>query len=72
MRNLFRCTPNRELDRLYLRTCAVYRLLKNGHIGQAQALDLSNRPLRRGSKPPNYLRGTIELWKAGALKGMKP
>lgn len=72
MRNLFRCTPDRSLDRIYLRTCAIYRLLKHGHIGQAQALEMSNRPLRRAYKRPDYLRGTIEIWKAGPIRNMRP
>jgi len=72
MGNAFRCTPDGSLDRLYLRTCTVYRLLKAGKIGQAQALEISNRPLRRGWKPKDHLKRTIELWKSGPLKGMKP
>lgn len=34
--NLFRCTPDRRLDREYLRICAVYRLLKRQRIGTAR------------------------------------
>jgi hypothetical protein len=37
--NVFRCTPDRSLDRYYLRTCAIYRLLKHGHVDKADRLD---------------------------------
>lgn len=72
--NLFRCTPDRSLDRIYLRTCAVYRLLKHGHIDKTKAIELADRPLRRGSpafpqyKQRGYLNGTIEIWLSGPLK----
>ena len=61
-----------KLDRQYLRTCTVYRLLKSGRIGQSQANEIANRPLRAGSKPRDYLRGTIEIWRSGPLKDMRP
>ncbi len=65
--NAFRMTPDRSLDFLYLRTCAVYRLLKSGRIDKAAAIALANRPLRRGYKSRNYLNATIEIWLAGPL-----
>lgn len=61
--NVFHMTPDRSLDRLYLRTCAVYRLLKSGRITREQALEISNRPIRKTYKHHNYLRATIELWR---------
>lgn len=64
--NLFRCTPDKSLDRKYLRTCAVYRLLKQKRIGFARALELLAE--RHGSN----LRGTVELWRAHPLKDMLP
>lgn len=76
MRNLFRCTPDRSLDRLYLRTCAIYRLLKAGRIDKARALQLQNRRYAsreastgRCTPPRDYLTKTIEIWLAGPLKG---
>ena len=78
MQNLFRCTPDRSLDRLYLRTCAIYRLLKAGKIDKARALELQNRRFAareqstdRLSPPRGYLTGTIELWLSGPLKAQK-
>lgn len=74
MNNLFRCTPDRSLDRLYLRTCAIYRLLKLRRIDKAQALELQNkryasREASTGrSAPPNgYLTKTIDIWLSGPL-----
>jgi hypothetical protein len=75
--NVFRCTPDRSLDRIYLRTCAVYRLLKHGRIDKAKAIELADRPLRPGSKrypqfkSKGYLNGTIEIWLNGPLKHRK-
>lgn len=61
--NVFRCTPDRSLDRLYLRTCALYRLLKTGRIDKAQAKALSRRRIRGHYKQRDgYLDATIELW----------
>jgi hypothetical protein len=59
--NAFRMTPDGSLDRVYLRTCAIYRLLKGGWIGQRRAIEIAPR-----------LTATIEIWKNGPLKGMKP
>lgn len=75
MRNLFRCTRDGSLDRYYLRTCAIYRLLKAGRIDKAGALELARRPIKR-LKPWQYthakrgawLDATIEIWLAGPLK----
>lgn len=68
MMNLFRTTPDRSLDRKYLRTCSVYKLLKHGKIGQARALELLEE--RHGKR--SNIAGTLEIWKHGPLKGMKP
>lgn len=66
--NVFRMTRDRSLDRYYLRTCAIYRLLKNGHIGKAGAMTLARRPIRGVHAPGNRLDGTIEIWLSGPLK----
>jgi hypothetical protein len=63
--NAFRCTPDRRLDRVYLRTCAVYRLLRQGRIGQERAIELL-------TCPPKDRRALTELWKSGPLPGMLP
>ncbi len=63
---------NGRLDRQYLRTCTIYRMLKSGRIGQAQANEIADRKIRGFPKHDGYLKGTIELWKNGPLKGMKP
>jgi hypothetical protein len=64
--NAFRHTPDGRLDRPYLRTCVLYRLLKRGKIGQARAIELARQYHKDG------LRGLIELWKAGPIKYMQP
>lgn len=63
--NAFRCTPDRQLDRVYLRTCAVYRLLRQRRIGQARAVALLICPVRTRA-------GLVELWKGGPLPDMLP
>lgn len=68
--NLFRQTPDRSLDRPYLRLCAVYRLLKAKQIGKARALELLAQ--KHGSKRMATLRGTVELWQHHSLKEMLP
>lgn len=69
--NLFRCgTPDGSLDRKYLRVCAVYKLLKHGRIGKACALELLAKRHTPGEM--KSLRGTVELWRSGPLKEMKP
>lgn len=66
--NVFRCTPDRTLDRYYLRTCAIYRLLKNGCIDKAGALEIARRRIPGAHAKPDRLDGTIELWLAGPLR----
>lgn len=66
--NCFRMTPDRSLDRYYLRTCAIYRLLKHGHIDKAGARQLARRPIPHTYAKPNRLDGTIEIWLAGPLR----
>jgi hypothetical protein len=63
--NAFRHTRTGALDREYLRTCAVYRLLRQGRIGAARAVDLLTCPVR-------IRRAVVEIWKAGPLKEMLP
>lgn len=55
-RNVFRDPRTGKLDRVYLRTCAVYRLLKHGRIDKARALEIAP-----------HLRATIEIWLSGPL-----
>jgi len=71
MRNVFRCTPDRSLDRVYLRTCAIYRLLKGGYIDRDKAIELSWRPYRNGRKVTVNLGATIDLWLNGPLRHRK-
>lgn len=65
--NVFRCTPDRALDRYYLRTCAIYRLLKAGRIDKAGAKALARRKIRGVYAKPDRLDGTIEIWLNGPL-----
>ena len=70
--NVFRCTPDRSLDREYLRTCAIYRLLKSKRIGLARAVELGDLPIRGVHRRPGRLRATIEIWRGGPLRDMLP
>ena len=74
MNRWFRCTSNRTLDRLYLRTCAIYRLLKAGRIDRDEALALQNHRYAapdeesgRRHPPRDYLTATISIWLSGPL-----
>lgn len=40
MQNIFRCTPDRSLDRLFLRHCAVRRLFERGRVSAERASEL--------------------------------
>lgn len=71
MTNAFRMTRDGSLDTVYLRTMAIYRLLKNKCIGEAQAILLADRPLRRGFRDRS-LSATISIWKRGPIKDMLP
>lgn len=62
--NLFRCTPDRSLDREYLRICAVYKLLKVQRIGRQRAIDLLAE--KKVEKPCRL----VELWAANPLKNI--
>lgn len=62
--NLFRCTPDRSLDKRYLRVASVYRLLSKHRIGKARAVELLGQ---RGVTKPLRL---VELWQAYPLKDM--
>lgn len=55
-------------DRVYARTCAIYRLLKGGHIDKAKAHELAARRIRNTYKEPGWLDRTIEIWLRGPLK----
>lgn len=67
--NLYRAgTSDGSLDKQYLRTCAVYRLLKQKRIGFQRAIELLAE-----RNPPSMMktmRGTVELWRANTLKDM--
>jgi hypothetical protein len=63
--NAFRCTPDRSLDRIYLRTCAIYRLLRQRRIGVARAEQLL-------LCPAHLRRALVELWRSGPLPDMQP
>lgn len=61
--NAFRITPDGSLDMEYLRICAIWRLMSNGHVTAAQAKDLSHRPIRGCSKKSNgWLDSAIDIW----------
>ena len=62
--NLFRCTPDKSLDREYLRTCAVYKLLKTGRVNKQRAIDLL-------ICHPKIRKGVVEMWLNGPLKHIK-
>lgn len=66
--NLYRCTPDGSLDRKYLRTCAVYRLLKKARISKARGLELLVQ--RHGASQARTMRALIELWLSGPLRGI--
>jgi hypothetical protein len=68
MSNAFRMTRSGKLDRYYLRTCAIYRLLKHGHVDKAGALALARRPVPGCYAQPKRLDATIEIWLKGPLK----
>ncbi len=55
--NIFRVPTTGKLDRVYLRTCAIYRLLKSGRIDETRAKALAP-----------HLTATIEIWKYGPLR----
>lgn len=65
--NLFRVRLDGRLDRGYLRTCAVYKLLKQGRIDKARGIELLAQ--RRGAAG----LATVEIWLNGPLspKGRK-
>lgn len=66
--NAFRMTPDGSLDRRYMRACAIWRLLKNGHIDKAKARELAAQPIRGEYKISGWLNNTIEIWLNGPLK----
>lgn len=66
--NVFRCTPDRSLDREFLRTCAIYRLLKRGYINRDEAKQIARRRVRGCHTKPERLDGTIEIWLNGPLR----
>lgn len=68
--NLFRQTPDRSLDRKYLRICAVYRLLQKQIIGKARAIELIAQ--RHTAKEMKTLRATVDIWHAHPIKNMLP
>lgn len=63
--NMFRCTPDKSLDKVYLRTCAVYKLLKQRKIGKQRAIELLTI---QESKYTDTRKNLVELWLAHPLK----
>jgi hypothetical protein len=59
--NVFRCTPDKSLDRQYLRVCAVHKLLDRRLIDKARAVELLAQ-----RKVPNALV-VVELWLASPV-----
>jgi hypothetical protein len=59
-----------ELDRKYLRVCAVYRLLRRKKIGRAQATRLLAQ--RHSPTEMKALNGTMDLWRQWPIKDMLP
>lgn len=66
--NIFRNILTGELDRKYLRVCAVYKLLRRNRIGEARAIELLAE--RHTAKEMKILRGIIELWTSGPIPNM--
>lgn len=66
--NLFRQTPDRSLDRKYLRVCAVYRLMRKGLVGKGRAIELLAE--KHTAREMRTLRATVELWIAGPFRRM--
>lgn len=58
MANLFRMTPDGRLDKQYLRICAVGRLVDQGRLTRARAVDLLQE---RGVKNAG---ATVDIWLA--------
>ena len=69
--NAFRITPDRSLDREYLRVCAVYQCIKRYRIGRDKARLIANRRIRGVYKKPGWLDATIEIWFNGPLREYK-
>jgi len=69
--NAFRCTPDRSLDRYYLRTCAIYRLLKNGGVNRFEAKQVARREIRGMHVKSDRLDGLIDIWLSGPLKDLQ-
>ena len=67
--NLFRQTADKNLDRKYLRVCAVYRLMSRSLIGKARALELLAE--KHSPAEMRTLRATVELWIANPFKRMQ-
>ena len=61
--NAFRMTPDRSLDRDYLRTCAIYRLIKTGRINKTRAKEIARLPVNGMRLKPDRIDATIDLWK---------
>lgn len=66
--NAFRM-PDGKLDKVYMRTCAIYRLLRNKHITVEQAKEIANRPIRGAWRQQGWLDNTIAIWVRAKLVG---
>lgn len=67
--NCYRMTRDGSLDREYLRTSAIYRLLKRRKIDRARAIELQSHRYANGKGSPRdgYLTKTIDMWLSGPL-----
>lgn len=66
--NMFRLSGS--LDRQYLRTCAVHKLLARKRIGFARALELLAARNPQSQMPT--MKACVEQWRANHLKEMLP
>ena len=69
MTNWFRMTPNKSLDRGYLRTCVVYRCAKHYGASREWAIARLTERLRDGKRhyTPAMANRMAEIWNlAGA------
>lgn len=68
--NCFRISPELPLDRQFLRTSAVHRLLRKKRIGFARALELLAERNPKSQMP--IMKACVEQWRANHLKDMLP
>jgi hypothetical protein len=61
MSNSFRITPDKSLDREYLRVCAVHRCIKRYGVDRRTANELASRKIRGIYKKEGWLAANIDL-----------